>query len=61
MKREPSRFATIGSRVIVSSSLITCFAALTWADTTGFLGGLPGWWLLPVLILLAVGGVNEFL
>ena len=61
MKREPSRFATIGSRVIVSSSLITCFAALTWADATGFLGGLPGWWLLPVLILLAVGGVNEFL
>ncbi len=61
MKKEPSRFATIGSRVIVSSSLITCFAALTWADATGFLGGLPGWWLLPVLILLAVGGVNEFL
>ncbi|MDA7885966.1 phosphatidate cytidylyltransferase [Pirellulales bacterium] len=61
MKREPSRFATIGSRIIVSSSLISCFAALTWADATGFLGGLPGWWLLPILILLAVGGVNEFL
>ena len=61
MKREPSRFATIGSRIIVSSSLLSCFAALTWADATGFLGGLPGWWLLPILILLAVGGVNEFL
>jgi hypothetical protein len=31
------------------------------ADAIGFLGGLPGWWLLPILILIAVGGVNEFL
>ena len=53
-------FATLGSRFIVSSTLIVCLTALTWADSIGFLGGLPGWWLLPVLILLAVGSVNEF-
>ena len=61
MKRNPTSFATLGSRFIVSSTLITCLTALTWADSTGFLGGLPGWWLLPILILLAVGGVNEFI
>ena len=61
MKRNSTSFATLGSRLIVSSTLITCLAVLTWADSTGFLGGLPGWWLLPILILLAVGGVNEFI
>ena len=61
MNTASSSFATLGSRFIVSSILIVCLTALTWADFTGFLGGLPGWWLLPVLILLAVGGVNEFI
>ncbi len=60
MNTASSSFATLGSRFIVSSTLIVCLTALTWADSIGFLGGLPGWWLLPVLILLAVGGVNEF-
>ena len=60
MNTASSSFATLGSRFIVSSTLIVCLTALTWADSIGFLGCLPGWWLLPVLILLAVGGVNEF-
>ena len=60
MNTASSSFATLGSRFIVSSTLIVCLTALTWADSIGFLGGLPGWWLLPVLILLAVGSVNEF-
>ena len=60
MNTASSSFATLGSRFIVSSTLIVCLTALTWADSICVLGGLPGWWLLPVLILLAVGSVNEF-
>jgi phosphatidate cytidylyltransferase len=52
-------FATLASRAATSASLLLGFAALAWADTTGFLGGLPAWWLLPILILLAIGGVDE--
>ena len=61
MNTNSNSFTTLGSRLFVSSILITCLTALTWADSIGFLGGSPGWWLLPVLILLAVGGVNEFI
>ena len=61
MNTNSNSFTTLGSRLFVSSTLITCLTALTWADSIGFLGGSPGWWLLPVLILLAVGGVNEFI
>ena len=61
MKKDPTSFTKLGSRVFVSGTLITCLTALTWADSTRFLGSLPGWWLLPILILLAVAGVNEFI
>ena len=61
MKKDSTSFATLGSRLFVSGTLIMCLTALAWADSTGFLGSLPGWWLLPVLILLAIAGVNEFI
>ena len=61
MKKDSTSFATLGSRLFVSGTLIVCLTALAWADSTGFLGSLPGWWLLPVLILLAIAGVNEFI
>ncbi len=61
MKKDSTSFATLGSRLFVSSALISCLIALAWADSTGFLGSLPGWWLLPILILLAIAGVNEFI
>lgn len=42
------------------AGLITAvFAALAWADWIGLGGALPAWWLLPVAIVLAVGGVDE--
>ncbi|NBP86995.1 MAG: CDP-archaeol synthase [Planctomycetia bacterium] len=52
-------FATLASRTATSAGLLVSFAALAWADATGFLGGLPAWWLLPILMLLAIGGVDE--
>ena len=42
------------------AGLITAvFTALAWADWIGLGGALPAWWLLPVAIVLAVGGVDE--
>lgn len=52
-------FATLASRTATSVGLLLSFSTLAWADATGFLGGLPAWWLLPILIVLAVGGVDE--
>lgn len=46
-------------RAIVAILLGGSFAALAWADATGFLGVPPAWWLLPILVVFAVGGVNE--
>jgi phosphatidate cytidylyltransferase len=46
-------------RAIMAVVLILAFAALAWADAHGFLGVAPGWWLLPILVVFAVGGVNE--
>lgn len=56
---QPKPFGKLASRAVVSACLITAFAGLAWADATGFLGGLPAWWLLPILIILAIGGVDE--
>lgn len=47
------------NRVVVSTGLIASFTALAWADATAFMGVPPAWWLLPILVLFAVGGVNE--
>lgn len=46
-------------RAIMAVVLILSFAALAWADANGFMGVAPGWWLLPILVVFAVGGVNE--
>lgn len=51
--------ASFADRLVVSTVLIASFTVLTWADATGFMGVAPGWWLLPILLLFAVGGVNE--
>ena len=47
------------NRVVVSTGLIASFTTLAWADASGFMGVPPAWWLLPILVLFAVGGVNE--
>jgi phosphatidate cytidylyltransferase len=54
-----SRATSFVNRAIVSTGLIASFTALAWADATGFMGVAPAWWLLPILVLFAVGGVNE--
>lgn len=54
-----SSLDTFLRRTFISSVIIILFSALAYADATGFLGVPPAWWLLPVLILLGVGGVNE--
>lgn len=46
-------------RAIMAVVLLLSFAALAWADANGFMGVAPGWWLLPILVVFAVGGVNE--
>jgi phosphatidate cytidylyltransferase len=55
----PSAATSFFNRAIVSTGLIASFTALAWADATGFMGVAPAWWLLPILVLFAVGGVNE--
>jgi phosphatidate cytidylyltransferase len=47
------------NRAVVSAGLTASFTALAWADASGFMGVAPAWWLLPILVLFAVGGVNE--
>jgi len=49
------------SRLVVAAIVATIFAALTWADANGFGGAMPAWYLLPVVVLLAVGGVDELI
>jgi phosphatidate cytidylyltransferase len=50
---------SFGSRVLFAGLITAIFSALAWADWIGFGGALPAWWLLPVAVVLAVGGVDE--
>ena len=50
---------SFASRVSVATVLIAAFTGLAWADATGFMGVPVAWWLLPILVVFAVGGVNE--
>ena len=54
-----ARRSSLPSRAVVAGLLIALFVALAWADATGFGGALPAWWLLPLAVVLAVGGVDE--
>ncbi|NDC53558.1 MAG: hypothetical protein EBZ74_04540 [Planctomycetia bacterium] len=47
------------SRIVVAGVVGALFAALAWADAAGFAGAAPAWWLLPLVIVIAVGGVDE--
>jgi phosphatidate cytidylyltransferase len=47
------------SRVVVAIAVAAVFAMLSWADGNGFGGAMPAWWLLPIVVVLAVGGVQE--
>ena len=43
----------------MSVLLVGTFALLAWADATAFLHAPPAWWLLPVALLLCLGGTDE--
>ncbi|MFM8498232.1 MAG: phosphatidate cytidylyltransferase [Planctomycetia bacterium] len=47
------------NRIVVAVAVAAVFAALVWADATGLAGAAPAWWLLPVVIVVAIGGVDE--
>ncbi|MCE9629491.1 MAG: phosphatidate cytidylyltransferase [Planctomycetia bacterium] len=47
------------SRLIVAAITIGSFAALAWADVTGLAGAPPVVWLLPLAVVVAVGGGRE--
>ena len=47
------------SRVVAAISIAAVFGLLAWADANGFGGAMPAWWLLPIVVLLAVGGAQE--
>lgn len=47
------------SRVVVATIVITSFVALALADARGLGAASPAWWLLPVAVAIAVGGVGE--
>jgi phosphatidate cytidylyltransferase len=47
------------SRVVVATAVAATFGLLAWADANGFGGAMPAWWLLPIVAILAIGGVQE--
>jgi phosphatidate cytidylyltransferase len=47
------------SRAVVSAIAVTVIVALTWADAIGLGGARPGWWLLPLAVLVALRGTAE--
>lgn len=51
--------AAFASRAISAGAVTGTFAALAWADWTALGGASPAWWLLPLAVALAVGGIHE--
>jgi phosphatidate cytidylyltransferase len=49
------------SRTVVAALVAATFALLAWADAQGIGGAMPAWWLLPIVVLLAIGGVGELI
>jgi phosphatidate cytidylyltransferase len=47
------------NRIVVGLAVAAVFAGLVWADATGLAGAAPAWWLLPVVIMIAIGSVDE--
>jgi phosphatidate cytidylyltransferase len=49
------------SRSLVAVIVAVLFAGLAWADANGVGGAQPAWWLLPVVVMLAIGGIDELI
>lgn len=54
-----SRSSTRFRRVVTGLAILGAFLPLVWADAVGAAGALPGWWLLPVALVLAAGASVE--
>ncbi len=54
-----SPVGSLASRAVVTVLSAGGFAALCWADATGFLGAGPAWWLAPAAVILAAGAAAE--
>ena len=46
-------------RVVMACAVAAVFTGLAWADATGLAGAAPAWWLLPVVMVVAICGVDE--
>lgn len=46
-------------RIAMGIAVAAVFIGLAWADATGLAGAAPAWWLLPVVMAIAIGGVDE--
>jgi len=46
-------------RIAMGITVAAVFIGLAWADATGLAGAAPSWWLLPVVVAIAIGGVDE--
>jgi len=46
-------------RIAMGIAVAAVFIGLAWADATGLAGAAPAWWLLPVVVAIAIGGVDE--
>lgn len=55
----PGSSGAFVSRALSAAIVTATFATLAWADWTGLGGAAPAWWLLPMAVALAVGGVDE--
>jgi phosphatidate cytidylyltransferase len=47
------------NRIAMGMAVAAVFIGLAWADATGLAGAAPAWWLLPVVVAIAIGGVDE--
>ena len=46
-------------RIAMGGAVAAVFVCLAWADAAGLAGAAPAWWLLPVVIAVGIGGVDE--
>lgn len=54
-----SAAAALKSRLAAAALVTTAFAALVWADQAALGGAAPCWWLMPLAVVVAVGGADE--
>jgi len=55
----PPSPGSLPRRAAVAVFVAGGFAAVCWADATGFLGARPGWWLAPLAVVIAAGAAAE--